>query len=380
MLPYLIVFFLSVLFTYLAQESDKNNKRLFFFVFSAFAILLPSLLAGFRDSGIGTDTEMYVDSVWKTINRIDSYEEFQRLYRQEKFDDIEYGYLLLNFIGSKFGTSVNIIYFLSNFLVILLVYCTAYDNKHRLSMAIVMTLFLFGYYNLYLNLVRQALALAVGLYCFKYVERRSWIKVIISFFIIKAFHNTGVFCVLFWGAYFLSSSKYRLKPLVLILLLGVAYGIFIYFDFIILYTIAIGILPKKFLYYLSGDTVDYTTIFVYHFLLSAIMFIVYLFHAKSQEEKDRLLSYGFLSLLGSILVLTAMVSMWSYRVAFYFSFICDIIFLPRALYLMNKKHKLESNLMLIITIGLVITVWYKYNISNNDNETYPYKSEILGIY
>jgi len=380
MLPYLIIFFLSILFTFLAQESDKNNKRLFFFVFSAFAVLLPSLLAGLRDSGVGTDTEIYVDSVWKTVNRINSFEEFQKLYKQEKFDDIEYGYLLLNFIGSKFGSSVNIIYFLTSFVTTLLVYCTAYDNKKRVSMAIVMAMFLFGYYNLYLNIVRQALALAIGLYCFKYVESRSWIKVIISFFIIKAFHNTGIFCVLFWGAYFLSSSKYKLKPFVLMILLLVAYGVFIYFDFIILYTIAIGILPKKFLYYLSGDTVDYTTIFIYHFLLSAIMFVVYLFHARSQEEKDKLLSYGFLSLLGSILVLTAMVSMWSYRVAFYFLFICDCIFLPRALYLMNKKHKLETSLMLVISISLVIGVWYKYNISNNDNETYPYKSEILGIY
>ncbi|PZU86787.1 MAG: hypothetical protein DI529_08205, partial [Chryseobacterium sp.] len=117
MLPYLIVFFLSILFTHLAQESDKNNRKLFFFVFSAFAVLLPSLLAGLRDSGIGTDTETYVDTVWRTINRINSYEEFQKLYKQEKFDDIEYGYLLLNFIGSRFGSSVNIIYFLTSFFV-----------------------------------------------------------------------------------------------------------------------------------------------------------------------------------------------------------------------------------------------------------------------
>ncbi|PZU82192.1 MAG: hypothetical protein DI529_14860, partial [Chryseobacterium sp.] len=221
---------------------------------------------------------------------------------------------------------------------------------------------------------------AVGLYCFKYVENRKWIKIIISFFFIKAFHNTGIFCVLFWGAYFLSSSKYKLKPVVMILLLFVAYGVFIYFDLIILYTITIGILPKKFLYYLSGDTVDYTTIFIYHLLLSAIIFVVYLFHSRSKEEKDKLLSYSFLSLLGSVLVLTAMVSMWSFRVAFYFLYICNCLFLPRALFLMNKKYKLESTLMLIVTVCLVIVVWYKYTIINNDNETFPYKSEILGIY
>ncbi len=378
MFPYLIVFFLSILFTHLAQESDKYNKKLFFFVFSAFAILLPSLLAGFRDSGIGTDTEIYVDSVWRTVHRINSFDEFQKLYRQEKFDDVEYGYLLLNFIGSRFGSSVQIIYFLSNFIVVLLVYCMAYENRKRASMVLIMVIFLFAYYNLYLNLVRQSLALAVGLYCFKYVEQRKWIKIIISFFIIKSFHNTGVFFVLLWGTYFVSSSKYKLKPVVMILALFIVYGVFIYFDFIILYLVSSGILAKKFLYYLSGEKIDYRLIFVYNLLLCIVIFIMYLYNAKS-KEKNELLSYSFVNFIGSILVLTAFISMWSYRVSFYFLFICNCLFLPRAYFIMRKKYALESMIILVTALSLIITIWYQTIIVNKDNETAPYKSEMLDI-
>lgn len=383
MLPYLLVFFLTILFTFFAQEVEKRDNKVLFFAFSAAAVLLPSLLAGFRDSGVGTDTEIYVDDVWRMVKGIDSFTDLQRMYKQERFEDLEFGYLLLNFIGSRFGSSVHIIYFLTGLFVTLLAYCTAYDNRKRASMVLIMAIFLFSYYNLYLNLVRQSLALSVGLYCFKYVERRSWIKIIISLIIIKAFHNTGVFYVLFWGAYLLTNSKYKLKPVVLFLLSAITYCVFIYFDYIILYIVSTGILPKKFLFYLSksADIIDYTAMFIGNLILSINLFVIYLFYFRNGDEKDKkeLFSYGFLKLLGSILILTSFVSMWSFRFAFYFLFICDCIFIPRALFYMQKKYRLEYIIILLITLSMITGMWYKFIILGKENETYPYRSEILGI-
>ncbi|WP_312195414.1 EpsG family protein [Epilithonimonas vandammei] len=378
MLPYLIVFFLSILFTYLAQESDKHNKKLFFFVFSAFAILLPSLLAGFRDSGVGTDTEIYVDNVWRTIKRINSFDDFYRIYKQEKFDDIEFGYLLLNFIGSRFGESVNIIYFISSFIITLLIYLTAYDNRFRASMAIVMFIYLFGYFNLSLNIVRQSLAMAVGIYCFKYVEKRSWIKIIISLLIIRTFHNTGIFYVLFWGTYFISNKKYTVKPVILLGTLAVVYFIFIYFDFIILYAVTTGLLPKKFMYYLSGETLDYFWHFATQFLLFVSMAFMLLTYIK-KEEFNEYVSYTYLKLLGSILILTSFLSEWSFRISYYFLWVIDIVFLPRILYTYRKDSRVLYIVVVVAILSLVLATWIKFIVIDNENETIPYRSSILEL-
>ena len=273
---------------------------------------------------------------------------------------------------------MGLIYFLSNFVVVLLIYLAAFDNRERVSMWFIMFVFLFGYYNQSLNLVRQSIALAMGVYFFKYLENKQWIKLIISLIIIKYTHNTGIFYIGFVGAYLLAVGKYKLKPLILLITLFCSVFIFLYFDFIVGFFVLSGILPQKFLYYLSGDEVDYTSLFIFHFVLSLILFLIYIYNYKS-KEKDKLLSYSFLNLLGSILILTSLVSIWSFRVAFYFLFISECLLLPKAFFVMKPKYKLENFVLIFVTIVMIIIVWFKVYIVNNDNDTYPYKSEILGI-
>ncbi|WP_333854531.1 EpsG family protein [Epilithonimonas sp.] len=374
MLPYLLIFFISIFCTFLAEKTVDKNKILFFF-FSAIAVLAPSLLAGFRDSGVGTDTKIYVDRVWGVFKHVNDWNQFYKYYTRDAFSDIEFVYLLLNFIGSRFGEKVNIIYFITSFVITLLVYLSAFENRKKSSMWLVMFIFLFGYYNQSLNLVRQTIALGIGLYGFKYLEDRKWIKVILLLILLKYTHNTGIFYIGFAGAYLLSVLKYKAKYITLIITLFCSIFIFIYFDFLIGFLVLSGILPSKFLFYLSGDTIDYTSLFIFHFIISIILMTIYVFKINSLE-KDSLLSFAFINLLGSILILTSLVSVWSFRVAFYFLFISECLFLPRALYLMRNK-RLEYIIMMITIIFLYLFFWNKVYIINNDNDTYPYKSEII---
>ena len=376
MLPYLFVFAISIFSTYLAQLCYNRNNKFLFVLFSAVAILTPALLAGFRDSGVGTDTVIYVDDIWNQFKHIKDWDQFYKYYKNGSFEDVEFTYLCLNFIASRFGKDIGLIYFISNFVVILFVYITAFNNRTRISMWLLMFVFLFGFYNQSLNLVRQSIALAFGMYFFKYVENRNWIKLIIAFVIIKYTHNTGIFYLGLVGAYYISVSKLKLKIPILIITLVCSIFIFMYFDLIIGFLVLTGLLPLKFLFYLSGETVDYTSLFIFHFIISMILLTIYVYNSKS-DKKEELLSYAFLNLLGSILILTSLVSIWSFRVAFYFLFLSECLFLPRAFYIMKEKYKLEYLLMLVVTIFLIVTVWYKVIIVNNDNDTYPYNSEFL---
>ena len=67
-----------------------KQKTAYLGLFSAVAILTPALLAGFRDSGIGTDTEIYVDDIWNQFKHINSWGQFYKYYSDKDFDDIEF--------------------------------------------------------------------------------------------------------------------------------------------------------------------------------------------------------------------------------------------------------------------------------------------------
>ena len=64
MLIYIFVFLLSIIFTILCDGSEKKSYRI---AFALIAILIPSLLAGFRDYGVGYDTQIYVDDTYREV-------------------------------------------------------------------------------------------------------------------------------------------------------------------------------------------------------------------------------------------------------------------------------------------------------------------------
>ena len=80
---YLITFSFSTFFTFIAEHT-RRNKGLFL-LYSLIAILFPSLLAGFRDRGIGTDTIGYVDIVWEQVRMIHNWNDFLIAYQNGFF-------------------------------------------------------------------------------------------------------------------------------------------------------------------------------------------------------------------------------------------------------------------------------------------------------
>ena len=175
MVVYLFVFYLTSLFTYIAQRNIKKSG--IFYFFSLLAILFPALLAGFRNPGIGTDTLVYVDYIWDKILFVPQWNDFMFSYKNGNFADIEFIYLLLNWLTSHVISDVNGIYFVANAITMYFVYRTAYDNRDRCDMWLSMALFLLLYYNASLNMVRQSIALSICMYAYKYIEREQWLKV-----------------------------------------------------------------------------------------------------------------------------------------------------------------------------------------------------------
>lgn len=249
---YLMTFAFSVICTYLAEKTIKKLQVFFFLSFCAVSI--PALVAGCRDSGVGTDTLIYVDAIWNKMQMLSTWRNFIESFQNGDFSDVEFLYLFLNWFASLFGRDVQWIYFFSSLIIILLVYLSAYDNRKRLPMWFSMSVFFLLYYNLTLNLVRQSIALALCLYSFKYIELQKWWKFILCFALIVNSHKTGIFYLSFVCFYWvcMRTNKTNRKVLLLSIYVLLA-GLFLFLDKIIFLVIGLSILPEKFLFYVAND-------------------------------------------------------------------------------------------------------------------------------
>ena len=146
MAPYLLVFFISSFFFYLA-----SNRRKEFSFYSFLALIIPSLLACFRNLTEGTDTEIY----YITYNMIND-NSISNL-------NIELSYLLISYIAKFFG-GFPVVLFIYQFLTICFIYKVAFRFKEKISVWLVLFLYYCFFFNNSLNIMRQCLAASFVVY------------------------------------------------------------------------------------------------------------------------------------------------------------------------------------------------------------------------
>lgn len=383
MIVYLLTFLLCLFFTRQAERSDNHKRRQFFFSF--FAVLIPSFIAGVRDPGIGTDSgvEGYVCTVWDETSYVDDIETFVFAVFNSYFKEgIEFGYLLLNFLGHSISKDIHCIFFLSNALTMFLFYFCAYENRKRASMTVTMAVFLLIYYNLSLNLVRQSIALGFCILSYLYFERRVWRQFVMHSFFSLIFHQTAVIYIgiilatLIWNQLGYNRKKFLIATTLFTLPLLV-----ISMDSLILICIEYGILSDHFIYYMkehSDDILFSNSTFLIYLIIT--LYLKYDFSKlKKNESHDSALYVLFIKTLGDVTFCFSLVSKWAYRISYYFNYMADCIFLPRMLYTLKKESEKKYKVMVSALMLLLILYWFFNTVIKGVNETYPYSSEILGI-
>lgn len=377
---YIIIFLLTTFSTYIAQRTVSQKAAFYFF--SVWAVLLPALLAGFRDSGVGTDTLIYVDHVWAKILSVSDWDDFVNAYNNKDFKDIEFLYLLLNWMVSQVSTDVHSIYFASNLVVMLFIYRAAYDNRKKCDMWLVMLLFLLLYYNASLNLVRQSIALSMSVYAYKYIEQEKWIKVVVWGYFILLAHNTGVFFVFLLLIYLIFRMRNRLVKRYLSVCFAIMVPLSLcMLDYVLLLSVSWGILPMKFLSYLGELN---TTTFIKSVFIIYVLFLLYVLGAmrylKNKKRRDgELEMYAYFKFVGILLFLGSLASHWAFRLSYYINYPFDCLFLPRVVKLVQRRCYSMYKISLVAILLLAFVLWYWTIVINNGNETIPYKSKILGI-
>ncbi len=376
MLIYIFVFAISVFFTRLCEGSERKFHK---FAFASFAVLIPALLAGFRDYGVGHDTTIYVeDTVLEVLDYKDSdlltfiKATIEGEFTQEKV------YCFLNYVALQIGSEVNYVYFVINLVTIALVFNAIYLYREKASMPLMMCVFLFLYFNLSLNIIRQSVAMALALNVYLFLEQKKW-KTAFGFLAVMLLsHNTSVVFSLFLLLY-AAIHRNALKKVIFGIILIIPVSLMI-LDYLIMVAISLNIVSLKFMVYMIDEekTAIMKTAVVFGWIVLGAMFWFGRSFLKKKETSREIALIFNVKLCSNILILASTISLWAFRMAYYFG-IFDVLFIPRIIRLVYEEDEKKGRLSSLLIVSLIILYWYWSIIHNNENETYPYKSALLGL-
>lgn len=156
---YLFVFGITVLLCIRADQVENFNvsgwkTRRKFLVF--LAIMLPCVLAALRADEVGVDTV----SVGKVIQLAHSYSSYSNMSVGSGMGQYEFGYASLAYIISRFTDQPGMMLFALQALTIIPVMKVAIILKNKISLASVISVYLFCFYNNSFNIMRQSVACA----------------------------------------------------------------------------------------------------------------------------------------------------------------------------------------------------------------------------
>ncbi len=368
MLIYFVIFIIAFLLSYVAETSKNKIPRLLYFLLVMLAVLIPSILAGLRVYGIGTDTKGYMNYIfYKCIHLKD----IGSLGTYMVHADVEPIFILVDFIVTRFTTKINVSYFVIELILLGTVYlsCTKLKSKSKVSVAYF--IFLILYFNRSLNICRQTVAIAFIFLSLHYLIERKFAKFLITDLIAMGFHRIAIIIVPFYFFYNVFHSNSRKAMAQKSIFFLVFFGIIILFKPIVEFLISAGILKSKYLFYINEAKGNLS---IFDVSVKMFMCFMLLMFSKNITKNDKNAPfYNMFFIISIFLMFLGAYFGYAQRLAYYFEY--SVIFLITELVYIVKSLK-EKIIMFMIIIALMFGYSYICYDYFGWDETVPYKSII----
>lgn len=346
MLIYLVVFLISLFFINFYYK--KNINRSAKIIAIVIGILLPCLLAGFRDYSVGTDINTY-GNIWfmyaKNAKNLFKFLQFA------KWSNIGIGYALLNYTTARICPSPHFFYFVLNLIANVLIFISLLRNKDICNITLGMAIFYLVFWGIFLNALRQSIAISIVFFSYYYVRHNNIFKFLICIVLAYTFHSSAIIGLLI---YFIHFINIYLKNKVLKIVIAFFMLIPITFFWNILSVInSIGLLPNRYAEYLeSVNRGGGAVIRIVFYGLLLFLFLIFISRKNTMKEKKDLLFYLIVSLCFSTL---AFKDAQSVRVAHYFDVFCcySIPYLS-----MNSRVNKSDIIYCKITWAIIFIVYF----------------------
>lgn len=285
--------------------------------------------------------------------------QFYRILFNDK-NHYSFGFYLINKLVILFTQDPTWLFILCAAIFIYFVYNSIYKNSPYPVLSIVLLL-VTGHFFLYLNLMRQYVAMAILLFSIQYVVNRKMMHFIICILIASSIHLSAL---VFIPVYFFGKVKFDIKKSVILVVLGSAFALSItsLFSYFL-----------KFSEYQAYIGSIYDTHQKSHILLveNIIFFVLFCCIYYKSKYKEKL--YLYMNIQTIAVLLTVLIGRLPLvdRVCYYYTFI-QIISIPFAL----KEVKSQSMRWCFIIMILVFlsAITYYVTIIRGDNQVIPYNS------
>jgi hypothetical protein len=361
MFPYLIVFAISLLSFYLAsQAKNKVIINILYFI----AILLPVLLAGLRDSTIGTDTGSYPLITYMYVSGM------KTLKSAFMWNDgnVENAYIFICYSVTHFLNNFNFFLTIISLITILGLFWGAIVSKE--NKVWLFFLFFFMYFNSSLNAERQAMALCMCMPCMAYMIRKNYVMTAVTFFLAFSFHHSALLflsILLLYYFVFKNPKIFNRKVTKLVVVIGIVI-ILASFNSVLQSLVGFGLDSKYVDRY--GSSEEYgSNVPISLFALNLFNLIIFKIIA-AKDKGSRYYTFGeYMMIISFLLCFSGLISTFAVRVGTYFLFV-NILILSH--YLSGNKRIWQ-----VSTAGFYVFYWVMTVAIANLGDTYPYQSQIL---
>ena len=348
---YIILFSISTYLIFLSSKTDKKARKK---VFASLGLAIPILISALRYN-VGTDFSTYVD-----------------MYNAIKNSNINIVEGLFSFvckIGIALG-NVQYMFAIYSILTIIFIYKALEYNKDRYSISLCFFLYLFFYFATSFNLIRQALAVAIVFYSYRYLTEKNLKKFIFWVLIASLAHKTAL---VFLPLYFIvpkNKEKISKTQVVQVISIMIIIMIVLNFDALLQYITNFNMF-EKYTIYTNSVQAENKSLILKLFLLS--IFLYFMKQLKAYEGKNNI--YIILYIIGVILEFTGFFSPFIKRIAMYFT-ISDIYLISCLPKIFNKK---DRNIILLAIISYAIIFFTIYFYIKEQSNVIPYTTILMNV-
>lgn len=377
MIPYLICFSLTGIFAFVNDYSLQKQRKILVVLSALCVIMIPAILAGFRNYMIGTDTNFYVVPTFNLARNYTSLSDWISAFGIPGItQNLEHGFLLLIYFVSRISSDAHIALFVIALIEEVFVYLAIYKLRSQCNIFIGEVIFLLTLYNAFYNMVRQGIAMSICLYALAVLisdDKKKYLKFFLWIIIAMQFHGSAIISVLFFVLYILfrdAKESDILKKLGLVLLLIILVAAFVS---VVEYMVNAGLIPMHYLQYLKGGSAySSAKISLLGLIIYSSSYIVLLAGRKYLGNNGSL--YIAIACMDIGFILLSNVSFYLYRIAAYFLFVRVFSLSQRSLYRIDSQRNIWNNPYVLYSETLITTILYfvYFILVSNWHQTIPY--------
>lgn len=342
---YIIIMVIAiVLIIPIKKRKDTPFSKMCFSI-SFLVSLLPSALR----YGIGTDYFYTYVPYFRWIGN-----------GQKEFGEV--GFNLINKLIYNCTEDYRVLFFVTSFIILFLIYKSIWENSENIFQSILL-IFIGQFYFYSMNLVRQAIAMSIIVYSFKYIKEKNILKTIISILIATLFHNSALIMIPILLISFMNISNIKkiliggsillIQPLMLKLIIWI-----------------MGF-TKYIWYYEQGLFTEQISILL--LIQNIMIFVIDIYYQKVYKEKinDEYKILSNINFIGLCLMVLSSNIPLVFRMVRYCT-VFQILLIPKIIGLSDNKTN-KSILSVIIYGFMFISMVYQIMICGGEG-VYPYNS------